>query len=165
MKKKIVSAFLIGVFAIAQMSSQAFGSEVTGVAGQIEVTAGSSSVTSSSGSSETVVNSTGNIFSDENSGSNILESSGLISSNVTSADLGEKIAEKGSDVIDIMKIVGRYFCVGGFIYSGIAMFCGLFGNKKALASGFIGLILSGVMYAAIVMSEDLVIMVASWAAA
>lgn len=159
-KKVLASAMLIGLLAGYQVAPT-YASEVSSVAGQIEVTSGSSS---SSSSSSYVNPATGNIFTDDYSGSNILESSGLIDSNVTTADLGKKIAEKGNDVIQIMKIIGKYFCVGGFIISCLAMFCGLFGNKRALSGGFIGLILSGVMYAAIVMSDDIVVMIASWAA-
>lgn len=159
MKKFLTFSVLMAVLLTSQVST-IFASEVSGVAGQIEVTTGSSS-----SDSEYVVNpATGNIFSDSDSGSNILESSGLIDPNVTTADIGQKLTDKGNDVIDIMKIIGKYFCVGGFIVSCIAMFCGLFGNKKSLASGFIGLILSGIMYAAIVMSDDIVVLIATWAA-
>lgn len=83
---------------------------------------------------------------------------------MTADQVGQKLEEKGNDIINFMKIVGKYICFGGFIMSCLAMIVGIFGNKKALVSGFIGLTLSGVMYGAIVMSDDIVVAIVTWAA-
>lgn len=172
-KKLIFSLLLAGTLTTAGSITPVQASEATGIAGEISISAGSTTTTgttstssstgeSSSTSTSTVTN--GLIFSNENSGANLLESSGLVASNVTADDIGQWAESKGQDVINIMKIIGRYFCLGGFIMSCLAMIAGLFGNKRALTAGFIGMILAGIMYGAIVMSDDIVVMIARWAA-
>ena len=102
--------------------------------------------------------------------------------NVTVDDLGERlaagaqpdcadadgvgplhIAAKAGDFVYLIKIVGRYVCLGAFIICCIIIVIGIIGNQRTLAKAIIGAIISGLAYAAITCGEQIVQFIAAWA--
>jgi len=84
---------------------------------------------------------------------------------VSTEELANRLNNKGNDVINILQTVGRWICIGAFVISVIMMVAGCIGNKKMIVQGLIGLIISGVAYAGIVCGREIVMFIASWAAA
>jgi len=83
--------------------------------------------------------------------------------NVTIDDLGDRLAAKGGDFVYLIKIVGRYVCLGAFIICCIMIVIGIIGNHRMLVSAIIGAIISGLAYAAITCGEQIVQLIAAWA--
>lgn len=83
--------------------------------------------------------------------------------NVTVDDLGERLAAKAGDFVYLIKIVGRYVCLGAFIICCIIIVIGIIGNQRTLAKAIIGAIISGLAYAAITCGEQIVQFIAAWA--
>lgn len=82
--------------------------------------------------------------------------------NVTVEDLGARLVEKGGDFVYLLKIAGRYVCLGTFVICCIMIVIGIIGNHRMLASAIIGAIISGVIYAAITCGEQIVQFIAAW---
>ena len=83
--------------------------------------------------------------------------------NVTVDDLGNRLAAKGGDFVYLIKIAGRYVCLGAFVICCIMIVIGIIGNHRMLASAIIGAIISGLAYAAITCGEQIVQLIAAWA--
>ncbi len=83
---------------------------------------------------------------------------------VTVEQLDAKLNSMGTDVIGIIKTVGRYICLGGFIVCIILLFIGIVGNPRLMARSAIGALCSGIMYMAITCGEQIVAMIAAWSA-
>lgn len=81
---------------------------------------------------------------------------------VTVDDLGDRLNEKGADVVFLIQTVARYICIGAFVISCILILVGLIGNRRTLASAILGAVLSGVCYGAITCGEQIVQAVSSW---
>lgn len=97
-------------------------------------------------------------LSGETDSNNILDTP-----NVTVDDLGALLAAKGGDFVYLLKIVGRYMCLGMFIICCIMIVIGIIGNHRMLTSAIIGAIVSGLAYAAITCGEQIVQFIAAWA--
>lgn len=173
--RKFMTSLLLATTLIASSFSYSFASDtVTGVAGNIGVGSietvqglneGTGETSSSSSSSTSSTGFGGEYFTGTSGLENVPDPGQVIGAqNVSVDDLGNKLTEKGADIIYLLKIVGQYVCVGAFIISCITFFAGLFGNKKMMFSSVIGALISGVCYAAITFGEDIVILIASWAA-
>ena len=78
--------------------------------------------------------------------------------------LGDKLEEKGMDVVYLTKIVGRYICLAGFVICVILIVIGIIGNPRILLRAAIGAVISGVAYALITCGEEIVLLIATWAA-
>ena len=84
--------------------------------------------------------------------------------NVTVDDLGNRLIDKGEDVVWLIKIVTRYICLGAFLLSCVFILVGIIGNRKILVSSILGAVISGVCYGAITCGEQIVAFIAAWAA-
>ncbi len=151
MKKKLL-AFLFLVVMLAN-SLPVFADEVvSGVAGETE---SKTSVSVNSSTSDTTGKSKTFNFSDPYN---------LSENPVTVDQLNTKLNSMGTDVIGIIKTVGRYICLGGFIVCVILLFIGIVGNPRLMARSAIGALCSGIMYMAITCGEQIVGMIAAWSA-
>lgn len=83
--------------------------------------------------------------------------------NVTTDDIVNRLEEKGNDVVTFLKTIGKYVCIGGFIICCILTIVGIIGNPKLLWAGIIGMIITGLAYAGIVCSREIVNWIATWA--
>ena len=83
--------------------------------------------------------------------------------NVTVDDLGDRLAAKGADFVYLIKIVGRYVCLGAFVICCIMIIIGIIGNRRMLVWAIIGAITAGLLYAAITCGEQIVQFIAAWA--
>lgn len=79
--------------------------------------------------------------------------------------IGDKLKNKGMDIVYLLKVVGRYVCLAAFVICCILLVLGIVGNTRMLLRSSIGAIISGVMYAAITCGEEIVQLIAGWAAA
>ena len=50
--------------------------------------------------------------------------------NVTVEDLGARLVEKGGDFVYLLKIAGRYVCLGTFVICCIMIVIGIIGNQR-----------------------------------
>jgi len=78
--------------------------------------------------------------------------------------IGDKLKNKGMDIVYLLKVVGRYVCLAAFVICCILLVLGIVGNTRMLLRSSIGAIISGVMYAAITCGEEIVQLIAGWAA-
>lgn len=83
---------------------------------------------------------------------------------VTVDDIGNKLDEKGMDIIRLMQKVCQYICIAAFIIGAIMFVIGLIANKKTMVSGILTLAFAGIAYAAITCGPTIVKLIASWAA-
>lgn len=90
---------------------------------------------------------------------------GIKGGNYSADHIGDKLRNKGMDVVYLLKIVGRYACLAAFVVCCILLVFGIVGNTRLLLRSSIGAIISGVMYAAITCGEEIVQLIAGWAAA
>lgn len=152
--KKIFSVVLV-YFMMSCMISTAFaveGETPSGVAGEIT-------------SSQTANDATN---TEKNKGSNFLDVQSpeelLDLKEVTVDDIGNKLDEKGMDIIRLMQKVCQYICIAAFIIGAIMFVIGLIANKKTMVSGILTLAFAGIAYAAITCGPTIVKLIASWAA-
>ena len=87
-----------------------------------------------------------------------------IAPEVTTDDVVNKLEHKGNDIIRILQTVGRAVCIAVFVICCFLTIIGMIGNKRLLTGAILGLIFSGIAYAGIICSRDLVNWVALWAA-
>lgn len=87
-----------------------------------------------------------------------------IAPNVTTDELVGRIEQKSNDVVTILQTVGKYVCFASFIICCMLILIGIIGNRRLVAGGAIGLILSGIAYAGIVCGREIVTWIAAWAA-
>ena len=129
------------------------GETPSGIAGEI---------TSSQTSKDTV-------NTEKNNGSNFLDVQSpeelLDLKEVTVEDIGNKLDEKGMDIIHLMQKVCQYICIATFIIGAVMFVIGLIANKKTMVSGILTLAFAGIAYAAITCGPTIVKLIASWAAA
>lgn len=78
--------------------------------------------------------------------------------------LGDKLEEKGMDVVYLIKVVGRYICLAGFVICVVLIVVGIIGNPRILLRAAIGAVVSGIAYALITCGEEIVLLIATWAA-
>lgn len=89
---------------------------------------------------------------------------GIKGGNYSVEHIADKLEEKGMDVVYLIKTVGRWICIGAFVVCCVLLVLGIIGNPRILLKSAIGAIISGVMYAAITCGEQIVRMIAAWAA-
>lgn len=87
---------------------------------------------------------------------------GDITPDVTTDDVVNKLEHKGNDIVRVLQIVGQYVCIGVFIVCCVLLIIGMIGNKRLMTGAILGLIFSGIAYACIVCSRDLVNFIAMW---
>lgn len=153
--KKIITKVFVAFMLVSMMTCTAFANGLVGSGEAVNVE-------TQEGQTETSVfteNSSGLIYDEDHSPESLF---GI--RDVTTEELAGKLENKGNDIINLMQIVGRYICYGGFVMGVILMIAGCLGNKKMLMQGFIALIISGVAYAGIVCGREIVNFIASWAA-
>ena len=83
--------------------------------------------------------------------------------NVTTNDIVNRLETKGNDVVTFLKTVGKYVCIGAFVICCILTIIGIIGNHRLLWAGVLGMIISGLAYAGIVCSQEIVNWIATWA--
>ncbi len=83
---------------------------------------------------------------------------------VTVDDLGERLSEKGEDVVWLIQVVGRYICLGMFVVCCVLTVMGMVGNHRSLPSALLGAIFSGICYGAITCGEQIVQAISAWIA-
>ena len=86
-----------------------------------------------------------------------------IAPNVTTEDLVNRIETKGNDVVTILQKIGKFVCICSFIICCALVLIGCIGNKRLIAGGMLGLILSGLAYAGIICGREIVNWIAAWA--
>lgn len=84
---------------------------------------------------------------------------------VSAEDVANRLNKKGNDVVNILQTVGKWVCMAAFVVCIIMMVAGCVGNRKLIMQGLIGMIIAGIAYAGIVCGREIVIFIASWAAA
>ena len=83
--------------------------------------------------------------------------------NVTTDDIVGRLETKGNDVVTFLKTIGKYVCIGAFVICCILTIIGIIGNHRLLWAGVLGMIISGLAYAGIVCSQEIVNWIATWA--
>lgn len=83
--------------------------------------------------------------------------------NVTTNDIVDRLETKGNDVVTFLKTIGKYVCIGAFVICCILTIIGIIGNHRLLWAGVLGMIISGLAYAGIVCSQEIVNWIATWA--
>jgi len=151
MKRIVAVACLLFILSFCTMSVFAAGGVESGVAGE---------VSGSAGREET-----------QNGEMSIEQASdpeyvlGIKDGDYSVDHIGDKLKSKGMDIVYLLKVVGRYVCLAVFVICCILLVLGIVGNTRLLLRSAIGAIISGVMYAAITCGEEIVQLIAGWAAA
>ena len=73
-----------------------------------------------------------------------------------------KLQPKGEGIIRVVKTISCYICLGAFIVSCVLMLVGIIGNPRLIFKSFIGALVAGLCYGAIVCAEPIVHAIASW---
>lgn len=85
-----------------------------------------------------------------------------IAPNVTTEDLANRIETKGNEVVTILQKVGKYVCICSFVICCALVLVGCIGNRRLVAGGLIGCVLSGLAYAGIICGREIVNWIAAW---
>jgi len=79
--------------------------------------------------------------------------------------IGDKLKQKGMDIVYLLKIVGRWICIAAFVVCCTFLVFAIAGNTRLLVRSAVGAIAAGIMYAAITCGEEIVTLIAAWSAA
>ena len=111
---------------------------------------------------------TGTAYTTDGSNTNRIENTvnditNEIAPAVTTEDLVNRIESKGNEVVTILQKIGKYVCFCSFVICCALALIGCIGNRRLIAGGLIGCVLSGLAYAGIICGREIVNWIAAWA--
>lgn len=139
----ILIILLIPVFAFAEGD----GTYETGPINQIDET----TISQENNSSDPVVDNTITQYTDD-----------IIDQNVTIEDAGNKVLNKLYEVADLLKRIAAPISIITFIIGALLMVVGALGKKDGAKPGLVVCVLSVIMYAICMYSEQIIIAISNW---